>query len=74
MVIECFARCEDQTRDPSPYQADAHPIELPHPALLFCLIQNHEPGHEKMCLMLYANNKGLDSIIFLDPIAEISRL
>ena len=20
----------------------------------------HEPGHEKMCLMLYANNKGAD--------------
>ena len=51
-----------------------------------------EPGHEKMCLMYYANNKGtdqpahlrslistfvvhcLDSIIYLDSIAEISRL
>ena len=51
----------------------------------------NEPGHEKMCLMSYANNKGadqpahlrslisafvvrcLDSIIFLDSIAEISR-
>ena len=48
-----------------------------------------EPGHEKMCLMSYANNKGadqtalilisafvvrcLDSIISLDSIAEISR-
>ena len=52
----------------------------------------YEPGHEKMCLMSYAKNKGadqtarlhslintfvvrcLDSIIFLDSIAEISRL
>ena len=49
----------------------------------------HEPGHERMCLMSYANNKGadqpthpysafvihcLDSIISLDSIAEISRL
>ena len=52
----------------------------------------NEPGHEKMCLMSYANNKGadqpahprspisafvvhcLDSIISVDPIAEISRL
>ena len=48
-----------------------------------------EPGHEKMCLMSYANNKGADprslisafvfaaqirSIISLDSIAEISRL
>ena len=51
-----------------------------------------ERGHEKMCLMSYANNKGadqpahlrslistfvvrcLDSIIFLDSIAEISWL
>ena len=51
-----------------------------------------ELGHEKMCLMSYANNKGadqpahprslisafvvhcLDSIISLDPIAEISTL
>ena len=51
-----------------------------------------EPGHEKMCLMLYVNNKGadqpahsrslisafvvrcLDSVISLDPIAEIPRL
>ena len=51
-----------------------------------------EPGHEKLCLMSYANNKGtdqpvhlrslisafvvryLDSIIYLDCIAEISRL
>ena len=47
-----------------------------------------EPGHEKMCHMSYANNKGadprslisafvfrcLDSIISLDSIAEISRL
>ena len=50
----------------------------------------YEPGHEKLCLMSYANNKGtdqpahprslisafvvrcLDSIIFLDSIAEIS--
>ena len=49
----------------------------------------YEPGHEKMCLTSYANNKGadqpahpisafvvcyLDSIISLDSIAEISRL
>ena len=49
----------------------------------------YEPGHEKMYLMSYANNKGadqprslisafvvrcLDSIISLDSIAEISRL
>ena len=49
----------------------------------------HEPGHERMCLMSYTNNKGadqpthphsafvihcLDSIISLDSIAEISRL
>ena len=48
----------------------------------------NEPGHEKMCLMSYANNKCadntaqisafvvrcLDSIISLDSIAEISRL
>ena len=51
-----------------------------------------EPGHEKMCLMSYANNKGadqpahprslisafvvrgLDSIISLASVAEISRL
>ena len=47
-----------------------------------------EPGHEKTCLMPYANNKGadqpspisafvvrcLDSIMSLDSIAEISRL
>ena len=47
----------------------------------------YEPGHEKMCLMSYANNKGadhprslisvfivrcLDSIISLDSIAEVS--
>ena len=30
----------------------------------------HEPGHEKMCLMSYANNKGAA----LDSIAKISRL
>ena len=53
---------------------------------------SYEPGHEKMCLMSYANNKGadqpvhprslisafdvrcLDSIIFLDSMAKISRL
>ena len=53
---------------------------------------SYEPGHVKMCLMSYANNKGadqpahprslisafvircLDSLIFLDSIAEISRL
>ena len=23
-------------------------------------LQLHEPGHEKMCLMSYANNKGAD--------------
>ena len=58
-----------------------------------CMLMNIiEPGHEKMCLMPYANNKGadqpahpcslisafvvrcLDSIVFLDSIAEISRL
>ena len=54
--------------------------------------QEREPGHEKMYLKSYANNKGadqparsrslisafvvrgLDSIIFLDSIADISRL
>ena len=25
----------------------------------------HEPGHEKMCLMSYANNKGTDDEISL---------
>ena len=48
----------------------------------------NEPGHEKMCLMSYANNKGADqtaqisafvvhclhSIISLDSIAKITRL
>ena len=52
----------------------------------------YEPGHEKMCLKSYANNKGadqpahlcslisafvvrgLDSIVSLDSVAEISRL
>ena len=42
----------------------------------------YESGHEKMCLMSYANNKGADqparpqaySIISLDSIAEISRV
>ena len=36
-----------------------------------------EPGHEKMCLMSYANNKGADQPVHprsLDSIAEISRL
>ena len=59
---------------------------------LTMLTDIHEPGHEKMCLISYANNKGvdqpahprslvsafvvrcLDSIIYLDSIAEISRL
>ena len=54
-------------------------------------LKQNEPGHEKMCLMSYANNKSadqpahprslisafvvryLDSIIYLDSIAEISR-
>ena len=54
--------------------------------------KTYEPGHDKMCLMSYANNKaadqpahprslisafvvrGLDSIISLGSIAEISRL
>ena len=53
-----------------------------------CRTDRNEPGHEKMCLMSYANNKGADqpahplslisafvvySIISLDSIAEISR-
>ena len=56
------------------------------------LLKTKEPGHEKMCLMSYANNKGTDqpahsrslisafvvhclySIIFLESIAEISKL
>ena len=54
----------------------------------YCGASTFEPGHEKMCLMSYANNKGadqpslisafvvrcLDSIISLDSIAEISGL
>ena len=55
-------------------------------------VKVNEPGHEKMCLMAYTNNKGadqpahlhslisafvvrcLDSMISLDPIADISRI
>ena len=67
-----------------PYAA---PVECCQPQAFKVIV---EPGHEKMCHMSYANNKGadqpprslistfvvccLDSIMSLDSIAEISRL
>ena len=58
-------------------------VGAPQMALQQYVLNVFEPGHEKTCLMPYANNKGadqqivvrcLDSIISLDSIAEISRL
>ena len=58
-------------------------IGAPQMPLQQYVLNVFEPGHEKTCLMPYANNKGadqqivvrcLDSIISLDSIAEISRL
>ena len=40
--------------------------------IIWCFLEN-EPGHEKMCLISYANNKGADQL-YLDSIAKLSRL
>ena len=83
MIFAFFHNCLSRTSDLN---------TKPERPLIIGQIFGIEPGHEKMCLMLYANNKGadqtahprslisafvvrcLDSIIYLDSTAEISKL
>ena len=39
---------------------DANLFDSENPVFLHCSHITFEPGHEKMCLMSYANNKGAD--------------
>ena len=74
---------EDYTKDKHTKKTTTKSAEYSFMSVCF-YCNKYEPGHEKMCLMSYVNNKGadqisafvfrcLDSIISLDSIVKISR-